>query len=186
MDDSLLGQLLIAMPGLKDPRFQKSVILICEFSKKAIMGLILNKEIYDLKLSTLLDKINVSNNNNFLNHSIFNGGPVHTNQGFILHTGKNIYKTTEKIIDNISITTSVEILEDFANNKGPDVKKIFMGCSVWEYDQFNREMLENSWLSLKAQEDLIFEEPSNELLWTKCLQQLGIKEENLVSFSGKA
>ena len=61
-----------------------------------------------------------------------------------------------------------------------------MGCSVWEYDQFNREMLENSWLSLKAQEDLIFEEPSNELLWTKCLQQLVIKEENLVSFSGNA
>ena len=57
MDDNLLGQLLIAMPGLKDPRFQKSVILICEFSKAAIMGLILNKEIVDLKLNTLLDLI---------------------------------------------------------------------------------------------------------------------------------
>ena len=186
MDDNLLGQLLIAMPGLKDPRFQKSVILICEFSKAAIMGLILNKEIVDLKLNTLLDKIKVSKNENFFNQSIFNGGPVHTSQGFILHAGNDKYKTTEQIINNISITTSIEILEDFAYNKGPEVNKIFMGCSVWEYDQFNREMHENSWLTLKADEELIFENPSNEPLWRKCLNQLGIEEENLVTFSGNA
>ena len=59
-----------------------------------------------------------------------------------------------------------------------------MGCSIWEYDQFNREMHENSWLTLKADEELIF--VSNELLWSKCLNQLGIKEENLVTFSGNA
>ncbi len=186
MNDSLLGQLLIAMPGLQDPRFQKSVILICEFSKSAIMGLILNKEIYDLKLTSLLDKISVTKKNKITNQSIFNGGPVHKNQGFILHTNDQSYKTTENIINNISLTTSVEILEDFAINKGPKIKKIFMGCSVWGYDQFNKEMLENSWLTLKANEELIFGFPSDQLLWNKCLNTLGIKEENLVNFSGKA
>ncbi len=188
MNDNLIGQFLIAMPGLQDPRFQKTVILICEYSKTAVMGLILNKQIYNLTLGEILDyKKNENSKNNCFNEAIFSGGPVHTKQGFILHSNEKLYNTTEKILQNVCLTTSIEILDDFGLNKGPLSKKIFLGCSVWGYDQFHREILENSWLTIDAKEQIIFKNSSNQpFFWESCMSELGIKSENLVSFSGKA
>ena len=186
MSDSLSGQLLIAMPGLKDPRFQKSVILICEFSKTSIMGLILNKELNNLKLNNLLKKINISKIDKLKNNLVYNGGPVHQGQGFILHTNDITYNTTEKIFNDVCITTSIEILQDLALNKGPESMKVFLGCSVWDYEQFHREMLENSWLTINASEELIFLNESKDNLWKKCLLKLGIKVENLTTSFGHA
>ncbi len=188
MNESLLGQLLIAMPGLQDPRFQKSVILICEYSKTVVMGLILNKQIYNLTLGEILvqnkrEKLN----NNFSKQKIYSGGPVHTKQGFILHSEEKKYKTTEKILNNVFLTTSVEILEDFGLSKGPYCKKIFLGCAVWDYEQLHREILENSWLTIKADKKIIFHNSSDQpFIWNSCMSMLGVKTENLVSFSGKA
>ena len=103
MSDSLSGQLLIAMPGLKDPRFQKSVILISELSKTAIMGLMLNKELNNLKLNNLLKKINISKLDKLKNNLVYNGGPVHQGQGFILHTSDITYNSTDKIFNSKSL-----------------------------------------------------------------------------------
>ena len=186
MSDSLSGQLLIAMPSLKDSRFQKSVILICEFSKTAIMGLMLNKELNNLKLNNLLKKINISKIDKLKNNLVYNGGPVHQGQGFILHTNDITYNTTEKIFNDVCITTSIEILQDLALNKGPESMKVFLGCSVWDYEQFHREMLENSWLTINASEELIFLNESKDNLWKKCLLRLGIKVENLTTSFGHA
>ncbi|MAQ08141.1 MAG: hypothetical protein CMN50_10660 [SAR116 cluster bacterium] len=188
MNENLVGQFLIAMPGLQDPRFQKTVILICEYSKTAVMGLILNKQIYNLTLGKILSHEKKENaKNNCFNEAIFSGGPVHTKQGFILHTNEKRYQTTEKILHNVSITTSMEILDDIGINKGPLFKKIFLGCSVWGYDQFNREILENSWLTIDGNKQAIFKNSSNQsLVWESCMSKLGIKTANLVSFYGKA
>ena len=189
MNDNFVGQLLIAMPGLQDPRFQKTVILICEYSKTAVMGLILNKQIHNLTLGEILAnrKKEKSKNNCAANENLFSGGPVHTKQGFILHSDEKSYNTTEKILHNVSLTTSIEILDDFDINKGPLSKKILLGCSVWDYDQFHREILENSWLTIDANEEIIFKNSSNQpFVWESCMSKLGIKTENLVSFSGKA
>ena len=88
---------------------------------------------------------------------------------------------------NVSITTSMEILDDIGINKGPLFKKIFLGCSVWGYDQFNREILENSWLTIDGNKQAIFKNSSNQsFVWESCMSKLGIKTENLVSFYGKA
>ena len=186
MDDNLLGQLLISMPNLRDPRFEKTVILICEFTEEAVMGLILNKKIENLTFGNLFEKTKISKSSKIIDQAIYFGGPVHTKQGFILHSNDKNYKTTEKILTNVSLSTSIEILEDFSSNQGPDFKRIFLGCSVWDYHQFNREMLENSWLTLKASEDLIFDQKLDDTLWNLCMLKLGIKTENLVSFYGNA
>ena len=91
-DTEAVGQFLIAMPGLQDPRFQKTVILICEYSKTAVMGLILNKQIYNLTLGKILSHQKKENaKNNCFNEAIFSGGPVHTKQGFILHSNEKLY-----------------------------------------------------------------------------------------------
>ena len=131
MSNNLHGNILIAMPHLIDPRFQRSVILICETSKKHVMGLILNKEIKNINLNDLTNKLNISKSKTVNNKVIFNGGPVYGGQGFILHSSDIIYKNTEHVVDDIYLTSSIEILEDFCIDKGPKEVKIFLGCSVW-------------------------------------------------------
>ena len=186
MSDTYIGQLLIATPRMLDPRFKKSVILICEFSNKAVMGLILNKEISDLTTKNLLDKVNIPRTNDFSDNSVFNGGPVHSGQCFILHSNEKSYKSTTTIAKGIFLTTSIQILKDIGLNNGPLKQKIFLGCSVWDYDQFNREMRENSWFILDSNLKLIFKYPLDEFLWTESIKKLGVKKENLVNFSGNA
>ena len=186
MSNNLHGNILIAMPHLIDPRFQKSVILICEFSKKHVMGLILNKEIKNINLNDLTKKLNIPKSNPFKNDIIFNGGPVYTGQGFILHSSDMIYKNTEQVIDNICLTTSIEILEDFCMDKGPREIKIFLGCSVWTYEQFNQEILDNSWLTMQGNKDIIFNDTPLNDLWKMCIKNMGINEEKLVTSFGHA
>ena len=94
MDQELLGKLLIASPGLEDIRFQDSVILICEHSKDATMGLILNKPLYNFNTSQFLKKMKINSINNFKSSPTFFGGPVHLNQGFIVHSNEKKYKTS--------------------------------------------------------------------------------------------
>ena len=106
MDQELLGKLLIASPGLEDIRFQDSVILICEHSKDATMGLILNKPLYNFDTSQFLKKMKINSINNIKTSPTFFGGPVHLNQGFIIHSNEKKYKTSENILDGVMITSS--------------------------------------------------------------------------------
>ena len=97
MDQELLGKLLIASPGLEDIRFQDSVILICEHSKEATMGLILNKPLYNFDTFQFLKKMKISSLTNFKPSPTFFGGPVHLNQGFIIHSNEKKYKNSEGV-----------------------------------------------------------------------------------------
>ena len=116
MDQELLGKLLIASPGLEDIRFQDSVILICEHSKDATMGLILNKPLYNFDTSQFLKKMKINSVTNIKPSPTFFGGPVHLNQGFIIHSNEKKYKTSENILDGVMITSSEEILIDISKD----------------------------------------------------------------------
>ena len=157
MNDTYFGQLLISMPNLIDPFFQKTVILICEFSEKAIMGLIVNKPVQNIKVSDILKNIKLDVNDKLVNQDVFIGGPVHTGQGFILHSSECKYEGSETINKNLRLTTSLKILEDISKNKPPKFYKVFLGCSVWGYKQFNNEMLENSWHLMNTSNQIIFQ-----------------------------
>ena len=157
MNDTYFGQLLISMPNLKDPFFQKTVILICEFSKQAIMGLIINKPIDNIKIVDILKNIQLNVNHEFVNRDVFLGGPVHTGQGFIIHSSECDYEGSQTINKNLKLTTSLKILKDISNNKPPKFYKVILGCSVWGYKQFNNEMLENSWHLMNTANEIIFQ-----------------------------
>ena len=90
MYQELLGKLLIASPGLEDLRFQDSVILICEHSEDAVMGLILNKPLHNFDIYQILKKLKIKNNSKIENENAFFGGPVHLNQGFIIHSNDKV------------------------------------------------------------------------------------------------
>ena len=186
MDQELLGKLLIASPGLEDIRFQDSVILICEHTKNATMGLILNKPLYNFNTSQFLKKMKISSVTNIKPNPTFFGGPVHLNQGFIIHSDEKKYKTSEDILDGVMITSSEEILIDISKDKSPEHAKIFLGCAVWDQGQLDNEILENSWIITNSSKDLIFHNHLEFSLWKKCLKDMGIDPSKLVSYSGSA
>ncbi len=186
MDQDLLGKLLIASPGLEDVRFKNSVILICEHSKDATMGLILNKPLYNFDTYQLLKKMKIDCKSTIKTESTFFGGPVHINQGFIIHSSEKNYTISETILEEVMITTSEDILQDISNGLPPLNTKIFLGCAVWDPGQLNSEVLENSWIIVNGKRDLIFYNDTQLSLWNKSLLETGIDPNKLVSYSGNA
>ena len=186
MYQELLGKLLIASPGLEDLRFQDSVILICEHSNDAVMGLILNKPLYNFDIYQILKKLKIKDNSKVENKTAFFGGPVHLNQGFIIHSNEKIYPTSTKILSQIMITSSNEILNDISKNQSPKFSKIFLGCAVWDRNQLDNEIIDNSWIITNSSEEIIFDRQSGFDLWKKSLVNIGIDPKKLVSYSGTA
>jgi len=171
MHQELLGKLLISSPGLQDLRFQDSVIIICEYSKDVVMGLILNKPLYNFDIYQMFKKLKIQNNKKIENKTTFFGGPVHLNQGFILHSNDKKYPSSFPVLDNVMITSSNEIFSD---------------CAVWDYDQLNNEILENSWLISDSSVEIIFDKQLGTELWKKSLINIGVDPKKLISFSGTA
>ena len=186
MDQEFLGKLLIASPGLEDIRFRNAVILICEHSKEATMGLILNKPLYNFDTQQLLKKMKIDGKSNIKTETTFFGGPVHINQGFIIHSSDKKYKTSETILEEVMITTSEDILIDVSNGLCPLDTKIFLGCAVWDQGQLDNEILENSWIISNSNKNLIFYKDKELSLWNKSLTDIGIDPYKLISYSGKA
>ena len=187
MFDNYVGQLLISMPNLNDPFFKKTVILICEFNKKSVLGLILNKPIVDIKFDALLKNLKIFGSNKLVEDQIYIGGPVYTNQGFIIHSTDKEYEDTQIISNDLRLSTSIKVLEDIANNKSPKSYKIFLGCSSWGYQQFNNEMLENSWHLSNSNQKIIFNNCNmKDDLWEDCIALSGIDKVKLTPFHGKA
>ena len=182
-----VGQLLISMPHLKDPFFKKTVTLICEFNKISVLGFILNKPFLDIKLDTLFKNLKITNSKNSIKDKIYIGGPVYTNQGFIIHSTDKEYEDTQIISNDLRLSTSINALEDIANKKPPRLYKIFLGCSSWGYQQFNNEMLENSWHLSNSSKKIIFNDKDNkDDLWEYCVADSGIDKFKLTPFHGKA
>ena len=186
MDQELLGKLLIASPGLEDVRFQNSVILICEHTNEVTMGLILNKPLYNFDTFQFLKKMKINNETKIKSNPTFFGGPVHLNQGFIIHSNEKKYPTSEHILEGVMITSSEEILQDISKNQPPENAKIFLGCAVWDKGQLNNEVLENSWIITNSSKELIFHNNLEISLWKDSLNKMGIDPKKLVSYSGKA
>ena len=154
---SLKNQILISMPHMNDPFFSKSVVYICEHGNSGAMGMIVNKNLDAPELREVFDKFfKVEKPFNMVKSNTFFGGPVHLNQGFIIHSNEKKYKTSENILDGVMITSSEEILIDISKDKSPEYAKIFLGCAVWDRGQLDNEILENSWIITNSNKDLIF------------------------------
>jgi putative transcriptional regulator len=161
---NLTGQFLIAMPAMQDPYFSKTVIFICTHNEDGAMGLVLNRPL-DITLDHVLEQIKLSSQSHQINDAqIYNGGPVQTERGFVLHSTEIEYNATHPINKAVSLTTSKDILEEVAQNKVPSKMLVALGYAGWTAGQLEDEMLDNAWLTFSInQEDtlhqLIFELP---------------------------
>ncbi|MDP2562376.1 YqgE/AlgH family protein [Psychrobium sp. 1_MG-2023] len=183
---SLQNHLLIAMPNLDDPYFQRSVIYLCEHDEDGAMGLIVNQPISQLSVSQLLDKLEYPNETDpqtTLNKQVFNGGPVEQERGFVLHSPQLPWNSSQKISEQIMLTTSKDILEVIGTTSAPDDFIITLGYASWTKGQLEQELADNTWLTIQADADVIFKTPV-EQRWEKATKKLGFDVWQLTSQSG--
>lgn len=186
---NLTNHFLVAMPGMKDPYFKRSVIYVCEHNEDGAMGLMINAPI-DITVGKMLKQVDVQPvhpqlHTESLERPVLNGGPVSGDRGFILHHPKDQYESSIQMTDNISVTTSRDILSVLGTEAEPNKYLVALGYSGWEAGQLEVELSENSWLTIEADPDVIFNTPINER-WQKAVQMLGIDASQLSSEIGHA
>lgn len=182
----LEGKLLIAMPGMPDPRFEKSVIFMCAHSAKGAMGLIINKPIEGLSFRELMDKFSIDVTANRLDTPILFGGPVHVGRGFVLHSSDYGSKdATLPITSEISLTATTDILEAISKGCGPTKAILALGYAGWGNGQIENEILANGWIHCDADPELIFD-VGYEAKWEMAIGKLGAEISGLSAEAGRA
>ncbi|MDB5846093.1 MAG: hypothetical protein JWP79_3403 [Polaromonas sp.] len=176
---NLTHHFLIAMPGLEDEGFSKSVIYMCEHSERGALGLIINKP-SDINVQGLFDKVELPLRREDLTQTpVFQGGPVQTERGFVLHESmmpgsESVYASTMSIPGGLEMTTSKDVLEALSTGAGPRKVFVSLGYSAWGEGQLESELLDNSWLTVAADLGVIFDTPVEER-YDKALKLLGLE-----------
>lgn len=184
--DSLTGKLLIAMPGMGDPRFETAVVYLCAHSRDATMGLIVNKRADDLTLDDMLEQLEIPKGPGSAGIPVHFGGPVEVGRGFVLHSSDyEIPDATLEVDERFCMTASREILRDIATGAGPARRVLTLGYAGWGAGQLENEILANAWLTADADPDIVFGTP-NEMKWEKALRSLGIEPLSLSGAAGHA
>jgi putative transcriptional regulator len=187
---NLTHHFLIAMPGLHSESFARSVVYLCEHSQRGALGLVINKP-SDILLGGLFEKVELPlHRADLRNEPVFQGGPVQTERGFVLHdavsAGKESgYAATMSIPGGIEMTTSKDVLEALSTGAGPRRVLVSLGYSAWGQGQLESELAENSWLTVSADIAIIFDTPVAER-YQRALQLLGISEHLLSQEAGHA
>jgi putative transcriptional regulator len=181
----LTGQLLVAMPGMPDPRFAHSVIYMCAHSDDGAMGLIVNRIVDSLDFSELLTQVGVEEDQIARNLPVHYGGPVETGRGFVLHSREYRHEGTISVDDHIGLTASVDVLREVARGGGPKACLLALGYAGWGAGQIELEMQQNGWLHVPADDNLVFGEDIDDK-WRQAIQKIGIDPNMLSSSSGRA
>jgi putative transcriptional regulator len=184
-DGYLSGQLLVAMPQMSDPRFQKSVIYICAHSEHGAMGIVVNKLIDGITFPELLSQLDIDPGTLTIDRHIHFGGPVETGRGFVLHTVDYLQDASLMVDSEVALTATVEILREIAGGAGPRQSLLALGYAGWGAGQLEAEMQANAWLIVGPDEPLLFDE-NLDSKWDRALAKLGITSAMLSGEAGHA
>lgn len=173
------------MPGMGDPRFERSVIFLCSHTSEGAMGLVINHPIDDLSFEQLLEQLAIDTSGPVADISIHAGGPVETGRGFVLHSADYVQDSTLIVNQRIALTATVDILRAMAEGSGPAHQLLALGYSGWGSGQLEQEMQANAWLNAPADEEVIF----NTLMedkWPRAMAMLGVDISMLSTEAGHA
>lgn len=183
--DPLTGHVLIAMPGMQDPRFHRTVVYICAHSDEGAMGLIVNKPAETLALKDLFERLDIPIDGAAAREPVRFGGPVETGRGFVLHSADyGAEGATLKVDEGVSMTATVDILHAMATGSGPERAMVALGYAGWSAGQLENEIRANGWLVAGADADLLFD-TANETKWERAMRKIGV-DPSLLSAGGRA
>lgn len=185
-ENFLEGKLLIAMPGMADPHFEKSVIFMCAHSAEGAMGIMINKPVAGLSFHDLMRKLELQVSADTPNFPILYGGPVETGRGFVLHSGE--YESSEATLpvsEDVSLTATLDILRAMADGRGPQHAIFALGYAGWTAGQIEDEIRRNGWIHCDSDPEILFDAVL-EAKWATALRKLGIEASGLSAHAGHA
>ena len=185
--DTLSGRLLVAMPGISDPRFERAVILMVSHSADEAMGIAVNRPVQGLSLPSLLEKLGVKSQIVIPEQAVLIGGPVERERGFVLHTDD--FRTTEatlQVIDGVAMTATREVLDAMGDpTRRPRRATLALGCAGWASGQLEQELRDNVWLIADPDEALVFDD-DHDSKWARALAKIGVAPDRLSAVAGSA
>jgi putative transcriptional regulator len=182
---TLANQLLVALPTLADPNFAKAVALVCQHDDEGAMGVVVNRA-SEYTLGEVFRQMGIDSDDAGLNaRPVLAGGPVHPERGFVLHDGGREWDSTLAIADGLYVTTSRDVLEAMARGEGPASATVALGCAGWGAGQLEHELVENSWLTVPADAEVLFALPL-EARWQAAAGRIGVDLARIADYSGHA
>jgi putative transcriptional regulator len=184
----LSGRMLVAMPGIGDPRFERAVIFLCAHNAEHAMGIAVNRPVEGLSLGSVLKRLKIGDSSIELpDDLVMMGGPVERDRGFVLHTDDYCSPTSSiPVMPGVSLTATPEVLEAIAgHNRRPRRSLLALGYAGWGAGQLEQELLGSTWLTCDADESLIFgdDHPGK---WRRALAKIGVSPERLSGLTGQA
>ena len=185
--DDLTGRLLIAMPGIGDPRFERAVVLMCAHSASHAMGLTLNHPIEGLSVAQLLERLDLKADAPLPEEPVLFGGPVDRERGFVVHTDDYMSRGSSlPVCEGVAWTATRDVLQAMGDRLTRPRRSILaLGYAGWGAGQLERELQDNIWLTCEPDESLLFD-PDHDLKWTQALAKLGVAAGSLSAQSGRA
>ncbi|MFI8718357.1 YqgE/AlgH family protein [Stenotrophomonas sp. NPDC077464] len=180
---TLAHQLLVALPSLTDPTFARTVALICQHDENGAMGVLVNQP-SEYTLGDVLAQMDIQTDDRVLRDQVvLNGGPVHPERGFVIHDDASGWDSSLQVGQGVYLTTSRDILEAMARGEGPRHALVTLGCAGWAEGQLEAEIADNSWLTVPADADLLFDTPL-EQRWQGAASRIGVDLFRLTDYSG--
>jgi putative transcriptional regulator len=181
----MIDQFLIAMPALQDPNFFHGVTYMCEHTAEGAMGIMVNRPL-DISLGEVLSQMNIDTGiEAVIQQPIYLGGPVQCERGFVIHKPHGAWEASLMVTDEIAVTSSRDILEAIADGRGPEHCLVALGYAGWGPGQLEREMKENAWLNVPADDRIIFKVPY-EQRWEAAAALSGVDLNRISSHIGHA
>lgn len=185
-DPGLSGKLLIAMPGMSDPRFDRTVVFICAHSEDGAIGLVVNRRAENISQKDLFGQLDIQVDPAREAAWVHYGGPVEMGRGFVLHSNDwTLEEATLEVDETFSMTATIDILKAIAAGEGPRRAMIALGYSGWGEGQLEGELQQNGWLTVDADEEIVFGR-ANEDKWEAALAKLGVDPRMLSAEGGSA
>ena len=181
----LTGQLLIAMPSMRDSRFARTVVYICAHNADGAMGLVINRLVGSVTFPDLLSQLGIETETVAREIRVHFGGPVESGRGFVLHSGDYSHDSTLQVADQVALTATVDILQDIAAGQGPQMSLLALGYAGWGPGQLDAEIQSNGWLHVAPDENLVFDDDLD-TKWDRAIAKLGFDVALLSGDAGHA
>lgn len=184
-ESALKGSLLVAMPSLRGDAFARSVVYICTHSAAGAMGIVINQVAPEVKFKDLMAQLNLPRDGIRVDPIVHYGGPVESGRGFVLHSTDFMRGDTVKISPEIGVTGTVDILRAISEGNGPRKSIFALGYAGWSAGQLDAEIQANSWLTVPADDDLLFNGGLNSK-WERAMNKIGVNPAMLSFEAGHA